>query len=100
MTASLYQSGSFTAGSGVAFGLFSRRTATASQEVVEVPFRPHPASHVENVRRDDGGVERDEAPCAVPQIARVAQQIVDLEGMLRVEPDVSVRVEIIAEKED
>ena len=57
----------------------------ASQEVVEVPLRPHPTAYEERVRGHDGRIERDEVACAVPEVAGVAQQIVDLERLLRVE---------------
>src|SRR5262245_116473 len=89
--ASLYQSGS-PAGAGRVRRSFSRRASRdLLQEVVEISLRAQPAPEAEHVGRHDTRVQRDEAPWAVPEIPRVAQQVVHLEGLARVERELVER---------
>src|SRR5690349_19184793 len=89
MMASLYQSASPVPvdASRVVRG---PRTATRPcwlEEIVEVPLGAQPATHAEHVGGQHGRVERDEAARTVPEVARVAQQVVHLERLARVESE-------------
>src|SRR5690242_14088242 len=46
--------------------------------VVEIPLCFHLAAHAEDVRRAGGRVEPDEVRLAVPEVAGVADEVVDL----------------------
>src|SRR5262245_40474539 len=95
MTASRYQRGSAGAGAAappagrsVRSGTSSSTAASlstrlsmrgASEEVVEVAFGPHPAAEAQDVRRQALGIELHEVPPALPDVARVGEEIVHLE---------------------
>src|SRR5262245_27097720 len=100
MTASLYQSGSAgaaTAGVSVRSGTSSSTAAflstrssmrgRPSEEVVEVAFGPHPAAQAQDVRRQSLGVELHEVPPALPDVARVGQEVMHLERALLLEAE-------------
>src|SRR5712671_123207 len=61
--------------------------AWVSQEVVEVSFGAEPAAHAEDVCRNGRGIDRDEAPGPVPEVAGVAQEIVHLKRLARFEAE-------------
>ena len=58
--------------------LFCAMRFDRSHEVVEVFFRPHPAPDAENVRWGRPGVHLDVVSGACSQIARSAEEVMDL----------------------
>src|SRR5215211_2024435 len=73
MTASLYQSSASSSGVSIA-------RAIRSEVVVEVVLRAHPPAHAQDVRRQHVRVELHVVVRTVPEVARAAEQVVDLEA--------------------
>src|SRR5262245_7130805 len=61
------------------------RTTDKSQVILEISLGPHPAAHPEHVGRHDVRVQLDVVARPVPQVAGVAQQLVQLVGLVPVE---------------
>src|SRR5262249_57114791 len=79
------------AASSPARGSFTRRPSLESQEVVEVWFGAQPPPDAEHVRGHHVRVERHEAARSGPEESRIAQQVVDLERLARIEPQLLQR---------
>src|SRR6185312_11498029 len=87
MIASLYQSGLGASASG--FSSLRRLIVTipASYEILEIVLAARVAADPEDVGRHDVRVERDEVPARAPAIARLAEEVVDLEGLVGVDAE-------------
>ena len=57
-----------------------------SHEVIEILLRADAAAHPENMGRCAARIEFDVVSRAVPQVARVGQKIMDLIGVMGLEP--------------
>src|SRR5215472_18914460 len=79
--ASLYQSRSLTGSTGVVGVAATGWSIRASGEVVELLLARLPAADAEDVRRADVRIELDIVVPAAPDVTRVAQEIVNLEGL-------------------
>src|SRR4051812_6176539 len=86
MIASLYQSGLGASASGPSSlrrlvftisGFYS-----ASYEILEVVLAARVATHPEDMRRHQPRVELHEVPAGAPAIARLAEEVVHLEGLV------------------
>src|SRR5215212_4013614 len=67
--------------------LHSAFSLSPSQVILEVPLRPYPSPDAENVRRHDVRAQLHEVARAVPRVARVAEEVVDLERAAGVEAE-------------
>ena len=61
------------------------------QVVFELTLRPYAAANLENVRRNNLGIESNEIPRTVPQISGAAEQIMKLVGMRLVQTELRER---------
>src|SRR5262245_25361660 len=82
MIASLYQSASGNAAT-VRLSSPNFEIIRILQEVVEISLRTQPSPYFEDMRRQYQRIQFDVVPGALPQVPRVGQQVVYLEGLLR-----------------
>src|SRR5438094_2900135 len=65
----------------------ARRLGPLSHVVIEVPLSAHTTPEPENVGRNKLGVQFDVVASPLPQVAGIAEQVVRLVGLLRVEAE-------------
>src|SRR5258708_10951037 len=97
MTASLYQSRSFSGsvsplGGGTSVARWSMR-GNVSGEVFELLLGALVATEPEDMRRADVWIQLDVVARPMPQVARVGEQVVDLEGLPARDPKL-IEVEV------